>query len=160
MAYINNNYLNIKESYLFSEIAMKVNKFQAENPDADIIRMGIGDVPFPKAVIKAMRKRLMKCQSRRPFAATVPSRDMTFKKRCLRLLCRANIKIANDEVFISDGAKSDLANILDILGIDNVVMVTDPVIQFMWTQTLWREEKYCMQRLRKKTAFCPCRTTV
>lgn len=158
MAYINNNYLNIKESYLFSEIAMKVNKFQAENPDADIIRMGIGDVtlPLPKAVIKAMHQAVDEMSKQETFRGYGPEQGYDFLKSAVcGYYAERNIKIANDEVFISDGAKSDLANILDILGIDNVVMVTDPVYPVYVDTNIMAGRKILYAKATEENGFLP-----
>lgn len=130
MAYINTNYLNVKESYLFSEIARKVNEYKAQNPDADIIRLGIGDVtlPLPRAVIEAMHEAVDEMARPESFRGYGPEQGYDFLKNAIcEYYAARGIELLMDEVFVSDGAKSDLGNILDILGSENAVMVTDPV---------------------------------
>lgn len=127
----NENFGKLASSYLFSEIGRRVNEFKSENPDAKIIRMGIGDVtlPLPKACIEAMHKAVDEMGSASTFRGYGPERgyDFLIRKICDYDYRRHGIKIDSDEVFISDGAKSDTGNITDILGHDCIVAVTDPV---------------------------------
>lgn len=131
MALMNENYLKLQGSYLFSEIARRVNQFKRENPDADIIRLGIGDVTRPLApvVIQAMQKAVEEMRRPETFRGYGPEQgyefliqkiiDNDFKSR--------GINLEVDEVFISDGAKTDTANFQELFGVENVVAVTDPV---------------------------------
>lgn len=130
MATINQHYWNLKESYLFSEIAHRVNAYQAAHPDAHIIRMGIGDVtlPLPPAVIEAMHKAVDEMAHAETFRGYGPEQGYDFLKDAVKgYYEKKGVELQPDEIFISDGAKSDLGNILDILGLDNTVLVTDPV---------------------------------
>ena len=131
MIIANENFGKLASSYLFSEIGRRVNEFKSENPDAKIIRMGIGDVtlPLPKACIEAMHKAVDEMGSASTFRGYGPERgyDFLIRKICDYDYRRHGIKIDSDEVFISDGAKSDTGNITDILGHDCIVAVTDPV---------------------------------
>ncbi|MBQ5524939.1 MAG: aminotransferase class I/II-fold pyridoxal phosphate-dependent enzyme, partial [Paludibacteraceae bacterium] len=131
MIIANENFGKLASSYLFSEIGKRVNEFKNENPDAKIIRMGIGDVtlPLPKACIEAMHKAVDEMGSASTFRGYGPERgyDFLIRKICDYDYRRHGIKIDTDEVFISDGAKSDTGNITDILGHDCIVAVTDPV---------------------------------
>lgn len=131
MIIANENFGKLASSYLFSEIGRRVNEFKSENPDAKIIRMGIGDVtlPLPKACIEAMHKAVDEMGSASTFRGYGPERgyDFLIRKICDYDYRRHGIKIDTDEVFISDGAKSDTGNITDILGHDCIVAVTDPV---------------------------------
>lgn len=131
MIIANENFWKLASSYLFSEIGRRVNEFKSENPDAKIIRMGIGDVtlPLPKACIEAMHKAVDEMGSASTFRGYGPERgyDFLIRKICDYDYRRHGIKIDSDEVFISDGAKSDTGNITDILGHDCIVAVTDPV---------------------------------
>ncbi|MDP4132714.1 MAG: LL-diaminopimelate aminotransferase [Bacillota bacterium] len=130
MATINENYLKLSESYLFSEIANRVNKYTKEHSDADVIRMGIGDVtrPLPEAVVEAMHKAVDEMGKAETFHGYGPEQGYDFLKNAIGdYYLKKGIKLDPDEIFISDGAKSDLGNILDILGSDNTVLVTDPV---------------------------------
>ncbi|MGB9937875.1 MAG: LL-diaminopimelate aminotransferase [Methanobacterium sp.] len=131
MVKINENYLLLKSSYIFAEIARRVEKFQNENPDADVIRMGIGDVtkPLPKAVAEEFKNAVDEMSSSETFRGYGPEQGYDFLigeiiKNDFEPL---GISLDNDEVFISDGAKCDTGNIQEIFGLDNVVAVTDPV---------------------------------
>lgn len=128
---INENFLNLSQSYLFSTIAKKVDAFMKENPDARIIRMGIGDVtrPLAPAVIEAMHKAVDNLASGTTFRGYGPEQGYQFLRRAIsdNDYKSHDIEIDEDEIFISDGAKSDTANILDILGARNTIALTDPV---------------------------------
>lgn len=131
MIQVNENFLKLPESYLFSEIARKVNEFQAAHPEADVIRMGIGDVtlPLPKAVIEALHQAVEDMATRGGFHGYGPEQGYAFLRETIvnNDFAARGIDIEADEIFISDGSKSDTGNFGDILGIDNVVAVTDPV---------------------------------
>ncbi len=128
---INENYLLLKSSYIFAEINQKVNKFQEENPDAPIIRMGIGDVtrPLPQAVIKEFHKAVDEMGHDETFMGYGPEQGYSFliKDIIENDFRPRGIELSEDEVFVSDGAKCDTGNIQEIFGLDNVVAVTDPV---------------------------------
>lgn len=131
MALINENYLKLPGSYLFSEIARRVNTFKNENPDADIIRLGIGDVtkPLPEACIKAMHEAVDEMSNPATFRGYGPEQGYEFLIQKI-IECEyttSNVDIAMDEVFVSDGSKSDVGNIQEIFGTDNIVAITDPV---------------------------------
>lgn len=130
MATINQNYWNLKESYLFSEIASRVLSYQKAHPDAHIIRMGIGDVtlPLPPAVIDAMHKAVEEMGHAETFHGYGPEHGYHFLRQAVGdYYKQKGVCLLPEEIFISDGAKSDLGNILDILGQDNSILVTDPV---------------------------------
>ncbi|MBR3621575.1 MAG: LL-diaminopimelate aminotransferase [Clostridia bacterium] len=130
MAHINSNYLNIKESYLFSEVAKRTAKFKESHPDADIIRLGIGDVTRPLAptVIDALHSGVDDMSRGETFKGYGPEQGYDFIKASLKdYYAEKGVELDKDEIFISDGAKSDLGNILDIFSKDNVVLVPDPV---------------------------------
>ncbi len=131
MIRVNDNFSKLQESYLFSEIARKVKAFEAEHPEASIIRMGIGDVTLPicEASVKAMHKAVDEMGNRATFHGYGPEQGYAFLAECISKYDYAErgIAIATDEIFISDGAKSDTGNIGDILSTDNLVAVTDPV---------------------------------
>ncbi|MDE7136436.1 MAG: LL-diaminopimelate aminotransferase, partial [Muribaculaceae bacterium] len=128
---INDNYLKLKQSYLFSEIARKVNVFQQHNPDAEIIRMGIGDVtrPLCQAVIDALHKAVDEQASSATFRGYGPEQGYDFlRDKISQFDYRSRgIDISPEEIFVSDGAKSDVGNIGDILAVGNTVALTDPV---------------------------------
>lgn len=128
---INENYLKLSESYLFSEIASKVKIYKAKNPKADIISLGIGDVtqPLAPAVIEALHKATDEMAVAASFRGYGPERGYDFLREAIvkndfRAL---GIYIEADEVFVSDGAKSDTGNFQELLSADCVAAVTDPV---------------------------------
>ncbi len=131
MALINENYLKLPGSYLFSEVARKVADFKQVNPEANIIRLGIGDVtlPLPPAVIEAMHKAVTEMADGKTFRGYGPEQGYDFLVNAIveNDYRARGLDIDADEVFVSDGAKSDTGNIGDILGIENVVAITDPV---------------------------------
>ena len=131
MVLLNENYLKLPGSYLFSDIAKKVEALKASQPDAKIIRLGIGDVtrPLPKACVDALRKAAEETGTAEGFRGYGPEQGYAFlRETVVEHDFRARgIDISADEIFISDGAKSDTGNIGDILGPDNRVAVTDPV---------------------------------
>ena len=128
---INGNYLNLKESYLFSDIAKKTAAYKTAHPDADIIRLGIGDVTLPlcQAVVDALHTAADEMGEKETFRGYGPEQGYDFLKDAIRDYYKSEdaVSLEADEVFISDGAKSDLGNILDILSRDNTVLVPDPV---------------------------------
>jgi len=130
MMKINSNYLNLEESYLFSTIARKIEEYQKENKDAKIIRLGIGDVTLPLAeeVIKSLHKAVDDMADKSTFKGYGPEQGYGFLRDAVRDYYGSyGAKLESTEIFISDGAKSDLANILDIFHIDNRVLVPNPV---------------------------------
>lgn len=131
MAYVNENFLKLKQSYLFAEVEKRASAFKAANPDKKVISLGIGDVtrPLPKACIEAMHKAVDDMADSATFRGYGPYRGYDF-------LCETIVKndfaargvdISTEEIFVSDGAKSDTGNIGDIFARDNIVAITDPV---------------------------------
>ncbi len=128
---INENYLLLKSSYIFAEIARRVEKYQNENPDANVIRMGIGDVtkPLPNAVVKEFHKAVDEMGQDSTFRGYGPEQGYEFliEEIIKNDYLSRGIELDNGEVFISDGAKCDTGNIQEIFGLDNIIAVTDPV---------------------------------
>lgn len=127
---INRNYLNLQDSYLFSTIAKKVNAFRAANPDREIIRLGIGDVTKPLApvVVKGLVSASEDQGRAETFHGYGAEQGCDFLKEKVRLYyLEKGVELESDEIFISDGAKSDLGNILDIFSADNTVLIPSPV---------------------------------
>lgn len=128
---INENYLLLKSSYIFAEIAQRVEKYQKDNPDADVIRMGIGDVtkPLPKAVIEEFKNAVDEMAKGESFRGYGPEQGYEFliEEIIKNDYIPRGIELDNGEVFISDGAKCDTGNIQEIFGLNNIVAVTDPV---------------------------------
>jgi LL-diaminopimelate aminotransferase len=131
MVSINNNYLKLKAGYLFPEIARRVNAFAEANPDAKIIRLGIGDVtePLPVACRTAMMKAVEEMGDRQTFQGYGPEQGYAWLREAIAAhdFQARGCDIDASEIFISDGSKCDTGNILDILGDDNIIAVTDPV---------------------------------
>lgn len=131
MAKINSNYLLLPNSYLFAEIARKVNAYMQANPKADIIKMGIGDVTMPltPAVTHAMEKAAKEMGEKTTFRGYGPEQGYDF---LIEAVIKGeyksrNIDISPDEVFISDGSKCDVANIQEIFDINSTIAIADPV---------------------------------
>lgn len=128
---INDNYTKLPASYLFSEVARRVSAYQQANPGVEVIRMGIGDVtrPLCQAVIEALHKAVDDEAKSETFHGYGPEQGYSFltEKIAEHDYRRRGIKIDPDEIFISDGAKSDTGNIGDILAVSNKIAVTDPV---------------------------------
>lgn len=131
MATVNDNFLKLSQNYLFSDIAKKVSRYVAEHPEADIIRLGIGDVtrPLAPAVIEAMHKAVDEMACKETFRGYGPEQGYGFLQKAIidNDLAPRGVTFDPDEIFISDGAKSDTGNIGDILAKDNVICVTDPI---------------------------------
>lgn len=131
MVTINENYLKLKAGYLFPEIARRVNTFAAANPDAPIIKLGIGDVtePLPEACRAAMITAVEEMGDRDTFRGYGPEQGYEFlrDKIVQHDFQSRGCDITADEIFISDGSKCDCGNILDIFGDNNKIAVTDPV---------------------------------
>src|SRR5580658_2889525 len=131
MARVNDHFLKLQAGYLFPEIGRRVAKFAAENPQAKIIRMGIGDVtePLPPAVIEAMHRAVDEMARRETFRGYPPDHGYDFLRNAIveNDYKSRGVTVSPDEIFISDGSKCDTGNILDVFGADNVVAVTDPV---------------------------------
>jgi len=127
---INRNFLNLKDSYLFSEIAKKVKDHVAKNPDKQIIRLGIGDVTLPlvPAVINAMQQAVAEMSNAATFRGYGEEQGYAFLRQAIcGYYAKKNVELGEDEIFVSDGAKSDLGNILDIFSLDSSVLIPDPV---------------------------------
>lgn len=129
MAFINDNFLKLPGSYLFSEIARRVEAFKASHPGVKLIRLGIGDVtrPLPPACIEAMHKAVDEMASADTFRGYGPEQGYEFLRRAIVENDYAGLDIDASEVFVSDGAKSDTGNFGDILAQANTIGVTDPI---------------------------------
>lgn len=129
MAFINDNFLKLPGSYLFSEIARRVEAFKASHPGVKLIRLGIGDVtrPLPPACIEAMHKAVDEMAYADTFRGYGPEQGYEFLRRAIVENDYAGLGIDASEVFVSDGAKSDTGNFGDILAQANTVGVTDPI---------------------------------
>ncbi|MGL4798452.1 MAG: LL-diaminopimelate aminotransferase [Cellulosilyticaceae bacterium] len=127
---INENYRNLRESYLFSTIAKKVKAYEETHPEQSIIRLGIGDVTLPlcEVVIKGLEEAVKEMGAKETFHGYGPEQGYLFLREAIGAYYeKRQVYLESDEIFISDGAKSDLGNILDIFHKDNKVLIPDPV---------------------------------
>lgn len=127
---INTNYQNLQDSYLFSTIAKKVTEFSEAHPDKKLIRLGIGDVtkPLCPAVIAALHGAVDEMADAATFRGYGPEQGYDFLRTQLKAYyMRHDVELEQGEIFVSDGAKSDVGNILDLFDTDNTVLVPDPV---------------------------------
>ena len=130
MAFVNENYCNLKESFLFADIAHKVSAYAEAHPDKKIIRLGIGDVTLPlaKCVVDAMAKAVAEMGVQSTFRGYGPEQGYDFLHAALvKYYASFGVTLESDEIFISDGAKSDCANITDIFSNANTILIPDPV---------------------------------
>ncbi len=131
MVQVNENYLKLKAGYLFPEISKRVNAYIQNNSSCDIIKLGIGDVtePLPKSCRDAMSKALNEMGTKDGFRGYGPEQGYPWLREKIsdNEFISRGCQIAPDEIFVSDGSKCDSSNILDILGNDNSIAVTDPV---------------------------------
>ncbi len=131
MSFINENFLKLQDSYLFSTIAKKVTKYTEENPTKKIIKLGIGDVtkPIVPACIEAMHKAVDEMGTKEGFKGYGPEQGYPFLRKAIveNDYKARGVAIQEDEIFVSDGAKCDCGNIVDIFGTNNKVAITDPV---------------------------------
>ena len=127
---LNSNFLNLKDSYLFSTVARKVREYQAANPGVKVYKLSIGDVTLPLApcVIEAMHKAVDEMGKKETFRGYGPELGYDFlREKIQKYYARLDVKLELDEIIVSDGAKSDLGNILDIMAPNNKVLIPDPV---------------------------------
>ena len=131
MSFINENFLKLQDSYLFSTIAKKVAKYMEENPDKKIIKLGIGDVtkPIVPACLEAMHKAVEEIGTKEGFKGYGPEQGYPFLRKAIveNDYKARGPQIQEDEIFVSDGAKCDCGNIVDIFATNNKVAITDPV---------------------------------
>lgn len=131
MAFLNENYLDLKPSYLFSDIAKRVNKFVEENPKANIIRLGIGDVtePLPKTCLKAFHDAVTEMGDRSSFKGYGPEQGYGFLRDAIAKndYQARGVDISSDEIFVSDGSKCDTGNFQEMFSSETRVAIPDPV---------------------------------
>ncbi|MCR5646984.1 MAG: LL-diaminopimelate aminotransferase [Acholeplasmatales bacterium] len=154
---LNDNFNNIEENYLFSDINKRVKEYKAKNPNCDIVRLGIGDVtlPLPNVVIEAMIKATKEMANKDTFRGYPPEYGYDFlKEAVVDYYKRANTAIDLESVFISDGAKSDLGNIVDILG-DNDIYIPNPVYPVYLDSNLMSGRRIHFIEGNEKNNFLP-----
>ena len=159
-ATINQNYLKLNESYLFAEIARRIREWQSAHPElsSQLIRMGIGDVtrPLPKTVVDAMVKAAQEMGVAETFRGYGPEQGYDFLKTAIQSYYRKfGVELALDEIFISDGAKSDLGNILDLFDENNTVLVTDPVYPVYVDTNMMSGRKIIYAMSSEENGFLP-----
>ena len=155
---INKNYLNLEQSYLFSTVAKKVNDFAKNNPGKKVIRLGIGDVTLPlcKAVIEAMHKAVDEMGMQETFRGYGPEQGYDFLRDAVKGYYKThNVELEEDEIFISDGAKSDVGNILDLFSKDNTVLVPDPVYPVYVDTNIMAGRKVIFADANAENGFLP-----
>lgn len=155
---INENYLNLEQSYLFSTVARKVNEFAKNNPDKKIIRLGIGDVTLPlcTAVIDAMHKAVDEMAKQETFRGYGPEQGYDFLQNAVKnYYKKRNVELEISEIFISDGAKSDLGNILDLFSKDNTALVPDPVYPVYVDTNIMAGRKVVFANANGENGFLP-----
>lgn len=158
MLKINENYAKLKESYLFSEIAHRVSAFSKEHPEKKLIRMGIGDVTLPlcDAVVSAMKQASEEMGKAETFRGYGPEQGYDFIKEKIReYYAKRGVSLSPDSIFISDGAKSDLGNILDIFSKDNTVLIPAPVYPVYVDTNVMDGRKIVFADANEKNGFLP-----
>ncbi|MCI6831542.1 MAG: LL-diaminopimelate aminotransferase [Clostridiales bacterium] len=155
---INKNYQNLEDSYLFSTVARKQREFQEANPDKKVIRLSIGDVTLPlaPAVIEAMHKAVDEMGTKEGFHGYGPEQGYDFLKQSIQSYYASHgTQLETDEIFISDGAKSDVGNILDLFSQDNVVLVPDPVYPVYVDTNTMAGRKIVYMNANEENGFLP-----
>ena len=155
---INRHFLEVADSYLFSTIAHKVNEYTAANPDKKIIRLGIGDVtrPLAPAVIDALHAAVDDMSKAETFHGYGPEQGYDFLKESLQSYYASHgVKLDLDEIFVSDGAKSDVGNILDLFSTDNLVLVPDPVYPVYVDTNVMAGRKIQYMNATEENGFLP-----
>lgn len=156
---INRHYLDLQDSYLFATIAKKVNAYQSAHPDAKIIRLGIGDVTLPlcQEVISAMHNAVDEMSVKATFHGYAPDEQgYPFLKEAIQgYYASHGVTLAPNEILVSDGAKSDLGNILDIFGKDNTVLIPDPVYPVYVDTNIMDGRKVIFMNANEENGFLP-----
>ena len=158
MAFVNENYCNLKDSYLFSQIAQKVAEFSKQHPEKKIIKMGIGDVTLPlaPAVVEAMTKAVAEMGDKETFRGYGPEQGYDFLHKALVDYYKSfGVELDSDEIFVSDGAKSDCGNITDIFSDANVILVPDPVYPVYLDTNIMRGRKVVFMYGKPENGFLP-----
>lgn len=157
MAKINENFNDLKPSYLFAEIAKRVANFTKENPDKKVIRLGIGDVTLPIApvVVEAMKKGCDELGVKETFKGYPDYEGYAFLREAISGYYKSfGVEVSADEILVSDGAKSDAGNISDIFSADNTVLVTDPVYPVYVDTNLMSGRKILYADSNEENGFC------
>ncbi len=154
---VNENFFNVKKNYLFSEIAKRVNAYSAEHPDAKIVRLGIGDVTLPisPVVVEAMKKAADEMGNAATFRGYAPEYGYDFLREAIaEYYKKIPVNLSAEEIFVSDGAKSDVGNIVDILG-DNEILIPDPVYPVYLDSNIMSGRKVSFLKGSNENGFLP-----
>lgn len=154
---LNENFFNVKKSYLFSEIAKRVKEYSEKNPDKKIIRLGIGDVtlPLPRVAVTALKKAADEMAAPLPSGVTHPEYGYDFlREKIADYYKRFSVSRNSEEIFVSDGAKSDVGNIVDILG-DNEILIPDPVYPVYLDSNVMSGHKISLLKGTRENGFLP-----
>lgn len=155
---LNKNYENLKKNYLFSEIARRVNAYLAGDESRSVIRMGIGDVTLPlcRAVVEAMEKAVAEMGVKETFRGYGDEQGYAFLRNAVKgYYKKIGVELEADEIFVSDGAKSDVGNILDIFDKDNTVLVPDPVYPVYVDTNIMDGRKILYMNACEENGFLP-----
>ena len=153
---INRNFDNLVPSYLFAEIAARTNAYIAAHPDEEVIRLGIGDVtlPLPDAAVEALKAGAAELGVKETFKGYPEYEGYEFVRQAVaEYYGRFGVSVAADEIFISDGAKSDTGNFGDIFGADNTVLITDPVYPVYVDSNIMAGRKLVFAPCTKENGF-------
>ena len=154
---LNENFFNVKKSYLFSEIAKRVKEYSEKNPDKKIIRLGIGDVtlPLPRVAVTALKKAADEMGSAATFRGYAPEYGYDFlREKIADYYKRFSVSRNSEEIFVSDGAKSDVGNIVDILG-DNEILIPGPVYPVYLDSNVMSGHKISLLKGTRENGFLP-----
>lgn len=154
----NRNFSSIAENYLFAEVADRVNAYTKAHPDKQVLKLGIGDVTLPlaPAVIKAMHGGVDDMSAKETFKGYGPYEGYSFLRESIGDYYKSNgVSLKLNEIFVSDGAKSDLGNILDIFDKDNVVLVPDPVYPVYVDTNVMAGRKVLYSSATEQNGFLP-----
>lgn len=155
---LNENYLSVKETYLFVEVAKRVSQYAEANPDKKIIKLSIGDVTLPlaPAVVDAMKNAVDEMGVKETFRGYGPEQGYDFlREKIVDYYKKNTIRLELSEVFISDGAKSDVGNITDLFDKDNTVLVPDPVYPVYVDTNIMNGRKILYLNATADNGFCP-----
>lgn len=154
----NSNFKNIAENYLFAEVADRAGKYAAAHPDKKVLKLGIGDVTLPlaPAVIAALHEAVDEMSKKESFQGYGPYEGYGFLRESIKGYYKEmGVELAADEIFVSDGAKSDLGNILDIFAKDNTVLVPDPVYPVYVDTNIMAGRKIVYADANENNGFLP-----
>ena len=154
---VNANFDNLVPNYLFADVARKTNEYIAAHPDKPVIRMGIGDVTLPlcKAAVDALKKGAEDLAHKESFKGYPDYEGYDFVREAISNYYKSfGVEVGADEILVTDGAKSDSANLQDIFAEDNVVLVTDPVYPVYVDSNIMAGRKIIYAPSNEENGFC------